>query len=95
MFIRPECLTKGWDRDRVLKAIYDRGVPCYPGSCPEVYLEKAFDDIGLRPIKRLEKARELGETSLMFLVHPTLTSQEIKKSINVLNEVMTDAGVSS
>ena len=52
--------------------IADSGVPAYSGSCSEIYLEKAFDGTGFRPEKRLPVAKELGETSLMFLVHPTL-----------------------
>jgi len=33
-------------------------------------------------------AKELGETSLMFLVHPTLTEEEIMLTWSVLSEVM-------
>jgi dTDP-4-amino-4,6-dideoxygalactose transaminase len=62
-------------------------VPCYSGSCSEVYLEKAFDNTGFRPKERLPAAKELGETSLMFLVHPTLTKEEIQKTCDVLTEV--------
>jgi len=53
-----------------------------------VYLEKAFDGTGWRPETPLPVARELGETSLMFLVHPTLTDDEIDKTCVVLTEVM-------
>ena len=65
-----------------------RGVPCYQGSCSEVYLEKAFDGTGWRPEAALPTARDLGETSLMFLVHPTLTGAEIAKTAEVTTEVM-------
>jgi dTDP-4-amino-4,6-dideoxygalactose transaminase len=71
-FVRPECLRSGWTRDRIIQAINDLGVPCFSGSCSEIYLEKAFNGTGFRPLARLPVARELGETSLMFLVHPTL-----------------------
>jgi len=63
-------------------------VPCYSGSCSEVYLEKAFDNTGWRPANRLPVAKELGENSLMFLVHPTLKASEIDKTCAVLTEVM-------
>jgi dTDP-4-amino-4,6-dideoxygalactose transaminase len=66
-------------------------VPCFSGSCSEVYLEKAFDGTDLRPAEPLYVARELGETSLMFLVHPTLTEAEINKTCDVLAEVMREA----
>lgn len=90
-FVRPENLDTGWSRDRIIEAINAEGVPCYQGSCSEVYLEKAFDDTGWRPSHRLPVARELGETSLMFLVHPTLTEEEISKTSTVIQQVMCQA----
>lgn len=86
-FVRPELLTEGWSRDRIIKEINDHGVPCYHGSCSEVYLEKAFDGTPWRPSERLPNAKLLGETSIMMLVHPTLTDAEMQKSANVLRSV--------
>lgn len=74
-------------RDKIMSLINDKGVPCYSGACSEIYLEKAFDNTNLRPKNRLKNAKELGETSLMFLVHPTLTKKEIQKTCEVLKEV--------
>lgn len=91
VFVEPAELAEGWSRDRILDEIFARGVPCFSGSCSEVYLEKAFDGTGWRPVERLPIARELGETSLMFLVHPTLTVAEIEQTCAVLAEVMTAA----
>ncbi len=90
-FVEPQQLAAGWDRDRILNEINARGVPCFYGSCSEVYLEKAFDNTGWRPAARLPVAKELGESSLMFLVHPTLTDAEIEKTCAVLTEVMAEA----
>lgn len=70
-FVRPQQLRRGWDRDRIVAAIVELGVPCFPGTCSEIYREKAFP-AGMRPATRLPVARALGETSLMLLVHPTL-----------------------
>jgi len=86
-YVRPERLARGWNRDRLIEEINACGVPCYSGSCSEVYLEKAFDGTGWRPTERMPVARELGETSLMFLVHPTLTKAEIEKTCIVVREV--------
>ncbi|MDD4977067.1 MAG: DegT/DnrJ/EryC1/StrS aminotransferase family protein [Gallionella sp.] len=94
VFVRPEKLAPDWSRDKVIEAITARGVPCYVGSCSEVYLEKAFDGTGWRPESRLPVAKELGETSLMFLVHPTLQDFEIDKACAVIKEVMQLATVS-
>ncbi|TMX58604.1 DegT/DnrJ/EryC1/StrS family aminotransferase [Vibrio rotiferianus] len=91
LFVEPENLADGWTRDRIVEAIVERGVPAYQGSCSEVYLEKAFDNTPWRPNKRLENAVRLGETSLMFLVHPTLTEQEMLKTIDVLRQVLSEA----
>lgn len=88
VFVAPDQLKPDWNRDRIMAAILERGVPCYSGSCSEVYLEKAFDGTDFRPENALPVARELGETSLMFLVHPTLTAAEIQKTCDVLVEVM-------
>ena len=86
--VRPEQLPEGWTRDRIVNEIVARGVPCFQGSCSEVYLEKAFDNTDWRPTERLPVAQELGETSLMFLVHPTLAVAEIDKTCAVIDEVV-------
>lgn len=94
-YVRPENLAPGWSRDRIIEAINAEGVPCYQGSCSEVYLEKAFDDTGWRPQERLPLAKTLGETSIMFLVHPTLTDMEVAKTCEVIKTVMTEASNAS
>jgi len=87
-YVRPERLREGWDRDRIVAEIVAQGVPCYQGSCSEVYLEKAFDDTGWRPRDRLPAARALGETSMMWLVHPTLKREEMQLAAEVSREVL-------
>jgi len=82
-YVRPERLAAGWDRDRIVAEIAQAGVPCFQGSCSEVYLERAFEGTDLRPAERLPVARELGETSLMWLVHPTLTQEQVEKTASV------------
>lgn len=78
------------DRDTIMARINAAGVPCFSGSCSEVYLEKAFDGTGWRPEQRLSVAKRLGETSLMFLCHPTLTQSEIDKTCKILEAVVRD-----
>lgn len=90
-YVRPERLKPGWTRDRIVAEVVARGVPLYQGSCSEVYLEKAFDGTGWRPAEPLPVARELGETSLMFLTHPTLTDAEVDKTCDVVSSVMEQA----
>lgn len=91
VYFMSEYAADGWDRDRIIAAVNAQGVPCYQGSCSEVYLERAFDGTAWRPAQRLPVARELGETSLMFLVHPTLTMAEVEKTCMVLDAVLEQA----
>lgn len=90
-FVRPERLKPGWDRDRIMNAVVAKGAPCFSGSCSEVYLEKAFDGDGLRPARPLPVARELGQTSLMFMVHPTLTEKDMQQVADTVRAVMAEA----
>ena len=87
VYVQPDNLPEGWSRDRIIEEINKSGVPCFSGSASEVYLEKAFDNTGLRPESRLPVAKELGETSLMFLVHPTLMADEIKQTVQAIDSV--------
>jgi len=91
VFVRPELLKAGWDRDRIMNEVTALGAPCFSGSCSEVYLEKAFDGNGLRPAVRLPVAKELGETSLMFLIHPTLTEADMRRVADIVGKVMAEA----
>ncbi|MHB1126545.1 MAG: DegT/DnrJ/EryC1/StrS family aminotransferase [Bacillota bacterium] len=86
-FVRLENLKDGWDRDRILAAINAEGIHCFTGSCSEIYLEKAFEKERLCPTKRLKVARELGETSLMFLIHPTLSEEDMKHTCLAVEKV--------
>jgi dTDP-4-amino-4,6-dideoxygalactose transaminase len=87
-FVEPEKLRADWNRDRIMQAINDEGVPCFSGSCSEIYLEKAFVNTSSRPGVRLETARRLGETSLMFLVHPTLGEEHMRRTVSAVQSVM-------
>ena len=91
LFIEKRLLKRSWTRDRIINEINKKGVPCFSGSCSEVYREKAFKGLSCVPKTRLKNAKELGETSLMFQIHPTLKKNEIKLMIRVLEHVMNAA----
>ncbi|MFZ5992730.1 MAG: DegT/DnrJ/EryC1/StrS family aminotransferase [Deinococcota bacterium] len=91
VYIRPEALKEDWSRDRIMQEITDRGVPCFTGSCSEIYLEKAFIKAGYGPKQRLPVARQLGETSLMFLVHPTLGIDDMDQAVEVVKKIIAKA----
>lgn len=86
--VNTDALPEDWSRDRIMTEINAEGVPCFSGSCSEVYLEHAFDDTPWRPKERLKNAQKLGETSLMFLVHPTLTENNIQTTKDVIQQVI-------
>jgi dTDP-4-amino-4,6-dideoxygalactose transaminase len=88
-FVHSEMLQPGWNRDKIMQAIVEDGVPCFVGSCSEIYLEKAF--VGRRKHERLPIAKRLGETSLMLLVHPTLSDRHIALTCQAVEKVMSQA----
>ncbi len=72
-FIRPEYLASEITRNDLIVKINEMGIPCFQGTCGEVYKEKAYDlDLNL-PI-----TKELSETSIMLLVDPTFEANVIK-----------------
>lgn len=90
-FIDPDRLKSSWDRDRIMVAVAEQGVPCGSGSCSEIYKEKAFINMGMGAPSRLQVAEELGKTSLMFDVHPGLSEAEMARTGEVVARVMSEA----
>ncbi len=88
VFVKTDLLKPGWDRNRIQAALEKEGIPVFYGSCSEIYLEKAFEADSLRPESRLPAARELGDTSLMFPVHPTLTEKDMNDMADAVLKVM-------
>ena len=86
--VNVDALSDGWSRDRIMAEISSQAVPCFSGSCSEVYLEKAFDGTAWRPKQSLPNAKQLGESSLMFLVHPTLSDASMQKTVDAITQVI-------
>ena len=93
VFVRNKLLKPGWTRDKIVQAINKEGVPCFTGSCSEVYKEKAFVDAKIFPSKDFKIAKELGETSLMFNVHPMLNTQDIESIYHAVKKVFNHASI--
>jgi len=91
VFVNPELINESWSRDKILEALNEKGIPAMQGSCSEVYLEKAFENTGLRPDKSLPIAKELGATSLMFQVHPTITADQMNQVCLCLRDILKQA----
>lgn len=90
-YVRPDGLRNGWSRDRLVADLTAAGVAVLHGTCSEVYLERAFDGTPFRPALRLPVARELGETSLMFLTHPSMSDEEVKRAQAAIGAVLSEA----
>ncbi len=88
VYINRDALCSEWSRDRILNEISSIGYPGLSGSCSEIYLEKCFMDSGLCPSQRLPVARELGESSIMFLVHPTITIDQMDRYASLVRNIL-------
>lgn len=90
-FIDRDRLRPGWTRDRIASEIMARGPFCGCGSCGEIYKEAAFANAGIAPDNPLPNAHELHESSLVFLVHPTLTEGDVALTAEIARSVLTMA----
>jgi len=91
VFVDPTRLKNDWNRDQIMAAIVAEGIPCFSGSCSEIYLEQAFQKKGLGPKERLVNASYLGEVSLMFMVHPTLDLKYVEDAVLAIRKVLNRA----
>jgi dTDP-4-amino-4,6-dideoxygalactose transaminase len=87
-YICEDALSDDWDRDRILAEIIALGFPAFSGSCSEIYMEKCFQESGFSPAEHLPVARLLGKTSLMFLVHPTIDSDQMLSYAEAIRSVV-------
>jgi dTDP-4-amino-4,6-dideoxygalactose transaminase len=92
-FYKFYCYVDGPDgerkRNEILRRGAEAGLRIFSGSCSEVYLEQAFSDMA-HP--HLPVTRELGATSLMVEVHPTLrpdlTARRAQRLAEIASEVL-------
>ena len=87
-YLKPECLSDGWNRDRIISELNNKGIPAFSGSCSEVYLEKCFANDHKNNFNRLPTAKSLGDNSLMFLVHPTIDIDSIELYANSIYKIL-------
>jgi dTDP-4-amino-4,6-dideoxygalactose transaminase len=87
----PVSVSPGLARDALIAQINNAGVPCFAGSCSEIYLERAFADAGFAPAERLPTARLLGETSLAFLTDPSWGEDETVAAAQIARRIILGA----
>jgi hypothetical protein len=90
-FVRPEALKPDWNRDRILAALLEQGFPVTVGVCGDLSREKAFHGMTSAFHGQCAVARGLGETSLAFPVHPTLTSEDMMRMGAAVKRVLEKA----
>ena len=90
-YVNGEYLRAGWNRDRIMVTLNGMGIPCFSGSCSEIYKEQAFMEAGYCPASPLPNARQLGDDSLMFLVHPTLPAEDMARTAEAVRTVLQEA----
>lgn len=89
VYIEENKLKSNWDREKIINLLNKKGAKTFSGSCSEIYLEKCFKNIA--PKKRLKVAKNLGETSLMFLVHHTICEEQMKNYALLIKKVLKEA----
>ena len=92
-YLKPQGLKDGWSRKIIIEEFSKKGIPCFEGSCSEIYLESAFNNKNFKPKRRLSNAKKLGENSLVFLVHPTLTKKDISLMKMSMNKIFKEASI--
>lgn len=90
-FLNLDKLADGWDRDRVMAKMSEAGVPCYTGSCCEIYKENAFDIFPDTYNQTCSTAADMETRSLLFLIHPSVGDDAIKKTMHVLKTIAEQA----
>lgn len=94
VFVEPGALKAGWSRDRIAHGIAAAGVPCFTWANSQLQYQKAFADLrapSSRPPAPTPVAQELSETSLIFLVHPTLSEEHMQQTADTVASVMAEA----
>lgn len=72
-------------RDQILQAAAARELRVFSGSCSEIYREAAFNDMAVEP---RPVAHELGQSSLMFEVHPTLNEARLRDRADAVADII-------
>tara|TARA_B100001027_G_scaffold216151_1_gene191705 strand:+ start:295 stop:1467 length:1173 start_codon:yes stop_codon:yes gene_type:complete len=94
VFLKPNSLKQNWDRNKIIKRLEEKKFPVFYGSCSEIYLEKGMKNYKIfGDKKRLQNAEECTKTSLMFLVHPTITIEQIHSYGKAIKKILLKATV--
>jgi len=87
-FLKPDIKNYKKIRYKIIKSLKKDDVKCFTGSCPEIYLEKAFKKLKNFKVIRLKNCKILGETSIALDVNHTLKDNEHKQNLLRLESVL-------
>ena len=87
-FIRTDVKNYQKLRFKIIKNLRKNNLKCFTGSCPEIYLEKAFKKLPNSKIIRLKNCKILGETSIALEINHTLEYFQHKKKLLTLKHVI-------
>ena len=73
---------------KLIEQFNKKKIECTVGSCPEIYREKIFKNLGIYQKKRLQNAKLLGESSIMFPINPNKSLTKIKAEINSIKKIL-------
>ena len=89
-FIKTDIKNYKKVRFKIIKNLRKNNINCFAGSCPEIYLEKAFRKMRNFKPTRLMNCKILGETGIALDVNHTLKYSKHKKKMLVLKKVIED-----
>ena len=75
-------------RFEIIKKLNKNNIRCFTGSCPEIYLEKAFKKYYKAKSPRLINCKILGETSIALEINHTSQFIKHKKNLLILEKVL-------
>ena len=75
-------------RFKIIKDLRKNNLKCFTGSCPEIYLEKAFKKLNNAKPIRLKNCKTLGQTSIALEINHTLEYSQHKKKLLILKQVI-------
>ena len=87
-FIRTDVKNYRKLRFKIIHSLKEKNIKCFSGSCPEIYLEKAFKNLNYLKYKRLKNCKVLGETSIALDVNHTLSYSQHVNNLNKINNVL-------
>jgi dTDP-4-amino-4,6-dideoxygalactose transaminase len=73
-------------RDHIINCLVAAGVPCFVGSCAEIYREKLFSDSV--EFNRLPNATVFADDGFCFLVHHTITKEQVDNISQIISHVL-------